>query len=163
MAKTKKRAFATVAMAVCLGLGAQAVVAEEHHHSHDHAAASAQLALNNGKKWATDDNLRKGMTGIRVALAADLPAIHDGKETAEQYRGLAKKVDEQIEFMVRSCKLDSKTDEMLHVVLNRIITGSHAMAKQKSDKGRRQGAEKIAHALEDYATYFDHPGWQGLK
>jgi len=161
MFEIKKQFFAAVAMVACLSAGAQAALAEDHH-SH-HGAESAQLTLNNGKKWATDDNLRQGMTSIRDALAAELPAIHGGKESAQQYRDLAKKVDDQIAFMVKSCKLDKDADAMLHLVLARIIAGSHDMAKQKGDKGRRQGAEKIAHALEDYAAHFDHPGWHGLK
>lgn len=160
MFKTKKQLFATLAMAACLSAGVQLAFAEEHH-SH-HGAGSAQLALNNGKKWATDDNLRQGMASIRNVLAAELPAIHGGKESAEQYRDLAIKVDEQIAFMVKSCKLDKDADAMLHLVLARVIEGSHAMAEQAGGKGRLEGAEKIAHALEDYAAYFDHPGWRGL-
>jgi len=161
MFETKKQLFATVAMAAWLGVGAQTALAEDHH-SH-HGAGPAQLTLNNGKKWATDNNLRQGMTSIRDALAEELPAIHGGKESAEQYRDLVKKVDDQIAFMVKNCKLDKDTDAMLHLVLARIIAGSDAMAEQKGNKGRRQGAEKIAHALEDYAAHFDHPGWHGLK
>lgn len=161
MFETKNQLFATIALAACLGIGAQAAQAEDHH-SH-HGAGSAQLTLNNGKKWATDDNLRQGMASIRDALAAELPAIHSGKESAQQYRGLAKKVDDQTAFMVKNCKLDKDADAMLHLVLARIIAGSHDMAEQKGSKGWRQGAEKIAHALEDYAAHFDHPGWRGLK
>ena len=161
MSKTTKQLFTAAALAACLAIGAHVAQAEEHH-SH-HGAEPAKLTLNNGKKWATEDNLHHGMTSIRNALAADLPAIHGGKESAQQYRDLAKKVDDQVEFMVKSCKLDKDADAMLHLVLARIIAGSHDMAKQKGDKGRRQGAEKIVHALEDYATYFDHPGWQGFK
>lgn len=161
MFKLKSQLFAAVAMAACLSAGAQFALAEERH---SHAGSKfAQLTLNNGKKWASEDNLYHGMTSIRDALAAELPAIRGGKESAEQYRELAKKVDGHVEFMVKSCKLDKDADAMLHIVLARIIAGSKAMAEQKGDKGRRQGAEKIAHALEDYAAHFDHPGWQGLK
>lgn len=158
--KTKKQ-FTSAVMAAFLSVGAQLAFAADQHSHHD--AEPAQLTLNNGKKWTTEDNLHHGMNSIRDALAAELPAIHGGKESAEQYRGLAKKVDEQIAFMVKSCKLEKNADAMLHLVLARIIDGSHAMAEQKSDKGRLQGAEKIAHALEDYAAHFDHPGWRSLK
>lgn len=159
----QKKFIAVAALAACLAANAQAAAEHEHgHHSH-HGAESAQLSLNNGKKWTTDDNLRKGMAAIRDALAADLHAIHGNKETAEQYGALAKKVDEQIEFMVNNCKLDPDADAMLHRVLARIIDGSRAMTQQKTSKGRHQGAEKIAHALQDYPTYFEHPGWRGLE
>ena len=161
MFKTRKQLIATVALAACLSTGTQAVLAQDHH-SH-HGKTTAQLTLNNGKKWATDDNLRQGMSRIREALAAELPAIHSGKVSAEQYRTLAKKVNEQVEFMVQNCKLDKDADAMLHLVLTEFIAGTDAMADQKNNKAKRHGAEKITHALESYGVYFEHPGWQGIK
>jgi len=64
--------------------------------------------------------------------------------------------------MVKNCKLDEKADAMLHLLLADIIAGADAMVLQDSSKARK-GAEQIAHALENYATYFDHPGWRSLK
>ncbi|MDE2118777.1 MAG: hypothetical protein KGJ19_09305, partial [Betaproteobacteria bacterium] len=128
-----------------------------------HDKGTAQLALNNGKKWATDDNLRQGMGRIRDALAAELPAIHSSTASAEQYHALAKKVHEQVEFMVKTCKLDKDADAMIHLILAELIAGADAMAEQKDNHARHLGAEKIAHALDDYGTYFDHPDWHGVK
>lgn len=131
--------------------------AQDHSHSHGHEKP-AQLTLDNGKKWSTDGNLRQGMSRIRDALIAELPAIHSGKATAEQYRALAHKMNDQIAFMAKNCKLDQKTDAMLHLVLADIIAGSDAMTAQDGN-----GAEQIAGALDSYGTYFDHPGWHGVK
>ena len=161
MLKIKKQLAATALLAACLSVGVQAVLAEDHHAHHDGGAA--QLTLNNGKKWATDDNLRLGMASIRDALAAELPAIHSGKASAVQYRALAKKVNDQITFMVQNCKLDKNADTMLHLILAELTAGADAMANQNNSKASHPGAEKIAHALEDYAAYFDHPGWSSVK
>ena len=102
------------------------------------------------------------MSRIRDALTAELPAIHSGKATTEQYRALAQKTNDQIAFMVKNCKLDREADAMLHLVLADIIAGADAMIGQGSSEAHK-GAAKIAHALENYATYFDHPGWRSLK
>ena len=161
MFKTRKQLVAAVVLAASLSTGTQAVLAQDHH-SH-HGKSTEQLTLNNGKKWATDDNLRQGMSRIREALTAELPAIHSGKASAEQYRTLAKKVNEQVEFMVQNCKLDKDADAMLHLVLTELIAGADAMSERKSNKAKRHGAEKIAHALESYGAYFAHPGWHGVK
>ncbi len=157
-----KKFIATLSAAALLGIGATMAVAEEHHHTHG-ATGAAQLTLNNGKKWTTDDNLRQGMSRIRDALAAELPAIRNSKASAAQYHALAKKVNEQVEFMVQNCKLDKDADAMLHPVLTGLLAGADAMTGQKSNKARRHGAEKIAHALESYGAYFDHPDWHGVK
>lgn len=160
IAQWKKTATALSA-ALLLTVASGTVMAQEHNHSHDHEK-QAQLTLDNGKKWVTDGNLRQAMGLIREALTAELPAIHSGKATTEQYRALAQKTNDQIAFMVKNCKLEQKADAMLHLVLADIIAGSDAMAAQDG-KAARKGAEKIAQALENYGTYFDHPDWHGAK
>lgn len=154
---------AIITTTVFLSTASHAVLAEDHNHdhSHSHAAAPAKLALNNGQKWATDDSLRQGMSRIRDALATDLQSIHSGKATEKQYRALAKKIDEQITAMVNNCKLDPKADAMLHIILGEIIAGADAM-REKNGSEASKGAEKIARALEDYGSYFNHPAWHGV-
>lgn len=156
-----KKIAVTLSAAALLSMSPVMVSAQDHSHSHD-AGEPAHLTLNDGKKWATDDNLRQGMSRIRDALAAELPAIHSGKATAEQYRALAQKTNDQIAFMVKSCKLEQKADAMLHLVLADVMAGADAMMGQDGSEAHK-GAAKITHALENYATYFDHPGWRGLK
>lgn len=152
---------ATLSAVLLLSLSAGNALADNHSHSHD-AGGHAQLTLNNGQKWNTDDKLRQGMEHIRDALAAELPAIHAGKITAEHYHALAKKINEQIEFVVKNCKLDQKTDAMLHFVLSDILAGTDAMQGNGGNNARK-GAEKIVHALESYGKFFEHPGWHGVK
>lgn len=163
MIKQLKKITATLSAAALLSVGAQQALAQNHDHSHAHdAQAPAQLTLNNGQKWATDDSLRKGMSRIRDALSTQLPAIHANKATTKQYRTLAKKVDGQIEFMVQNCKLDPATDAALHILLGEIIAGADAM-KLKQGAEAREGAVKILLALDKYETHFDHPGWHGIQ
>lgn len=156
-----KKITAALSTVALLSANAGMASAQDHSHSHDHGKP-AQLALDNGKKWATDDNLRQSMSLIRDALTTVLPAIHSGKVTAEQYRALAQKTNDQIAFIAKNCKLDQKTDAMLHLVLAEIIAGTDAMTAHDNSKARK-GAEKIAHTLDNYGVYFDHTGWQGVK
>jgi len=155
-----KKIAATLGTAAVLSMATQQALAQHNHHAHEEAAP-AQLTLNNGQKWATDDSLRMGMTHIRDAVAAQLSSIHSGKATAKQYRALATKVNKQIEFMVQNCKLDPEADAKLHILLAEIIAGADAMQMKQTSKAR-DGAVKIVIALDNYATYFDHPGWQGI-
>lgn len=156
-----KKIAATLSTAALLSVCAQQALAQNHDHSHG-TPAPAQLTLNNGQKWITDDNLKKGMRRIRDALAAQLPAIHANKATTKQYRALAKKVNSQIEFMVQNCKLEPAADAALHILLGDIIAGADAM-KLKQGSEAREGAVKILFALDNYETYFDHPGWHGIN
>lgn len=163
-AKWKVRA-ATLFVAIPLCMSTAMASAQEHSHSHGHAHGMekpVQLTLNNGRKWATDDSLRQGMSSIRDALNAELHAIHSGEFTAGQYQALAQKVNDQLAFMVKNCRLDAKADAVLHLVLADIIAGADIMQAQHGDEAH-QGVVKIVQALGNYAVYFDHPGWQGLE
>lgn len=151
---------ATLSTAIMFGLSAGAVSAQDHSHSHGEGT-SAQLTLDHGKKWASDDSLRQGMSRIRDLLDAELPAIHSGKANAEQYQALARKVNDQIAFMIKNCKLEPRADAVLHLILVDIIAGTDILLAQQGEA--HQGAVKIVRALENYAAYFDHPGWHGLK
>lgn len=125
--------------------------AHDHEHSHD-AGATGKLELRQGAKWPTDANLRQGMEGIRHAMREKTA---DGLTSEEQAKNLSQKVNEQVTFMVQNCKLDRDTDAMLHLVLADIIAG----AEQLSAGQASEGADRIFHALENYGSYFDHPGW----
>jgi len=161
MFATWKKIAVSLSTVALLSAGAGAALAQEHSHSHDHGKP-VQLTLNDGKKWATDSSLRQGMSRIRDALNAELPVIHSGKAAAEQYQALAQKVNDQLAFMVKNCRLEPKADAVLHLILADIIAGADIMQAQQGGEAH-QGAVKIVHALENYAGYFDHPGWQGLK
>ena len=49
--------------------------ADAHEHGN---SAPHKLELNAGKKWGTDDALRKGMSTIRTSVSQTLPAAHSG-------------------------------------------------------------------------------------
>ncbi len=148
-------------VAIGLALGAPAPAAEPHAHgNHADKAAAAQLRLDHGKKWQTDDALRRGMSGIRGAMAEALGPIHKNAFTPAQYDALAADIQVQIDYVVGNCKLPETADQQLHLVLEQIIDG---VGDMKAAKGRDQGAEKIVRALAQYGKYFDHARWQPLE
>lgn len=150
------------AAGLALGLAATGVSAAEHS-AHQHGADAAQLSLDNGKKWATDEPLRKGMGAIRTEMDASLHAIHEGKLTAARYNALATKVSTEVGGMVAQCKLEPKADAQLHLVIADLLNGVEAMQGQTPKVSRQTGAVKVLGALEKYAAHFDHPNWQPIK
>jgi hypothetical protein len=155
-----RHSAAVAAIAFVLG-ALPALAATADVHQHDGAAIQA-LKLNAGKKWATDAPLRKGMSEIRDAIAADKNAIHAGKLTDARYDALAKRVDAQVAYMIENCKLPPEADAQLHLVIAQITEGSEAMKGKSKNATRRVGAEKIVAALNAYGNHFQHPGWTSL-
>jgi hypothetical protein len=152
---------AALAAAVALAFGGPAFAANDAHE-HGHGAQEAKLATNQGKKWQTDDALRKGMEGIRGALAAELKAIHANKTTPKQYQALAQKIEGEVAGIVQNCKLAPEADAQLHVVIAQLIEGAETMGGKRKGEPRRAGAERVAKALNAYGEHFDHPGWKRI-
>jgi hypothetical protein len=148
--------FIPTIVALALAVGAPALAAEPHVHGD---GVTVQLRLNNGKKWQTDDVLRRGMSEIRTAVAESLTPIHQNAFTPAQYGALAGRIQAQIDYVVGNCKLPEEADQQLHLVLEQIIDGVGEMrVATRSD----QGTVKIVRALAQYGEYFDDAGWRPL-
>ncbi len=129
--------------------------------AHDHGGHQVKLALDHGKKWATDEPLRKGMASIRASVEGSLHEIHEGKLDVAGYNALADKVGAQVGGIVAECKLEPKADAQLHVVIAQMLEGVDVMQGKKKVK-RQTGAVKVLTALEQYGTYFDDPNWKPI-
>lgn len=146
------------ALALCLVLGQPALAAGPH--THEGPTTTAGPVLDHGKKWPTDDVLRRGMNDIALAMRQSLTPIHGKVFTPAQYEALATRIQAQVDDVVGNCKLPEQADQQLHIVLEQIIDGA---ARMKSGTSRDEGAMKIVRALAQYGKYFDHAGWQPLE
>ncbi|MBI5753164.1 MAG: hypothetical protein HZA59_13635 [Hydrogenophilales bacterium] len=136
--------------------------AEIGAHRHEPGASPSTLKLNDGKKWASDAPLRKGMENIRAAMASALPAIHANKLSSAKYNELANKVNNEVAGIVANCKLDPQADVQLHLIIADILSGVEAMQGKTKGTKRQTGAVTVIGALEKYDVYFDHPGWKPI-
>lgn len=134
------------------------------HGNHDHGAgAPPSIELDAGKKWATDDELRKGMGAIRVLAEKALPVAHAGKLTPAGYDALAKDINSHIAFIVENCKLDPKADAQLHIIISDLTDGVDTMQGKQPGQARATGVVKVSRTLNTYGKYFDHQGWQAIR
>lgn len=152
-------AVAAAAMAAALSAPALAQTA-----THDHgAAAPHKLSLNQGRKWATDEPLRAGMGRIRSLVESQLGAAHADKLTPAQYRELATQVETEVGGIVVNCKLEPKADAMLHLVIADLGAGTDAMAGKDAKTRPALGLVKVAQAVNQYGSHFDHPGFKPIR
>jgi hypothetical protein len=142
---------------------ASASIAAEHQHAHETHAAPTQLTLNEGKQWETDAALRSGMENIRATMAASLHDIEYNRLSPKKYAALAARVEAEVTKIVAHCKLSPEADAQLHLVIADIMAGAEAMAGKDRKQQRGDGAGKVLAALDNYAVYFKHPGWQAIK
>lgn len=134
----------------------------EHHESHHHHA-EAKLELNDGKKWETDESLRKGMTEIKKIAAANLSKVNKDSMDAKRFTDIATKVDSQIQFLIKNCKLPEDADAQLHVLVAKMVGAAHKMKDSSELSDRKVGFFEVVEAVNTYGDYFDHPNWTKLK
>jgi hypothetical protein len=155
--------LAALAAAFSMALAAHALAqSPAASHSHD-ASAPAKLALDHGKKWATDAPLRDGMTKVRALVEPRIDAAHAGKLTPAQYREIASGVEAQVASIVANCKLAPEADAMLHVVIAELGQGADTMAGKDPKAKPLQGFGRTVTALNEYARHFDHPGFKPIN
>jgi hypothetical protein len=153
------------ALAAALGAAAllalpAAAIADVHKHEPG-ATEAHKLTLNQGKKWATDEPLRKGMTEIRSLIDGQHDRIHKGRLKPAEYAALGAKIEAQVGYIVENCKLAPDADANLHVILEEMLEGVEAM-KGEAKKSPSAGAGKVVDALNEYGKHFDHAGWKRL-
>src|SRR4029079_9020202 len=121
-----------------------------------------QLALDHGKKWATDAALRQYMGEIRALVEADVGAIHAGNASPAQYQALGAQVEKKVESIVAECKLPPAADAMLHLIVADLVAGADVM-QGKAPGAVAEGAPRAVTAANAYGLYFDHAGWKPLR
>lgn len=158
--KTRRTLIAAALVtAFALGTGAPTLAADPHQHA---AGEPSKLALDHGKKWATDEPLRRNMSEIRAALAAKQVGIHKGTLAPEDYKTLGTLVEARVATIVAECKLEPAADANLHFIVAELIAGADAMqGKTKTTPGA--GAVQAVRAVNEYGRYFNHPGWKPLS
>ncbi|MFP5485838.1 MAG: hypothetical protein ACLGHV_09250 [Gammaproteobacteria bacterium] len=152
-----------IALMLALALSSPlAVLAATDAHDHGKSAPH-KLELNAGKKWGTDDALRKAMSGIQASVTQTLPAAHAGKASAADYDAFGKDVTAQVTYMVENCKLDPQADAQLHIIVADLMAGVEAAQGKHGEKKRASGVVKVAQAANAYGKHFDHAGWKAIQ
>lgn len=149
---------AALVAAFALGAGAPTFAADPHQHA---AGEPTKLVLDHGKKWATDEPLRKNMTDIRAALAAKEVGIHKGTLTPDDYKALGTTVEAHVATIVAECKLVPAADANLHLVVAELLAAADAMQGRAKTKPAA-GAVQAVRAVNQYGRYFNHPGWKPM-
>ena len=93
-------------------------------------------------------------------MLKDIGAIHSGELAEEKYAALAKKINNEVNYMVENCKLEPEADAQLHLIIAELMEGSTAM---ESKANARDGVVKVMGAIESYVTYFDDPDFSPIE
>lgn len=162
----KRNSIAIWVAVLALGATAPAYAATGHSHdshSQEAHAAPAKLTLDHGRKWATDEPLRRHMGEIRAALSEKRHAIHKGALDAEGAKQLGATIEKGVAGIVADCKLPPEADANLHLVVADLVSAADILQGRSKEEKAAHGATKAVHAVNQYGKYFDHPGWKRVE
>ena len=163
MRSTTCKGIAVLAAAAALLLLLLASGPARAQHPHPPTGAAAALQLDNGKPWATDAPLRRGMAEIRKAVTTAPAAAHAGKAKPDAYHALGTRVEKEVARIVAECKLEPRADAQLHLVVADLLAGADTLKAAKHGEGGREGLLQVAGALDAYGKHFKHPGWKPIS
>ncbi len=128
-------------------------LAQDHGHDHSDHGHETALSLDHGKKWTTDESLRKGMLQIQ-----QLMVNRDKEHSAHAHyaNDIGAQVKKQVAYMIDHCQLPAEADAVLHILISELLEGAESISAASPDI---KGFEKIEQALSQYPEYFDHQGW----
>ena len=124
-------------------------------HDHEHNQLSLpELSLDHGKKWKTDAPLRQGMLSINEEVKQAKKLFHSGLLSENDAKKLARHINDQVQYLIKNCKLPPQADITLHVFIGDLLTAANHLSE---DPLSNQGLPVIVKTLELYTLYFDHP------
>lgn len=150
--------IAVIISAWAFAPGTPALAADSHQHA---AGEPTTLTLDRGKKWPTDEPLRRHMSEIRAALDARHQGIHKGTLALADYTALGALIEARVASIVADCKLDPAADAQLHLIVAELVAAADAM-QGKSKTKPANGALRAVQAINNYGRYFNHPGWKNI-
>ena len=125
--------------------------------------ASADLSyttmrLDQGRKWPTDEALRRHMGGIRDLLALQRREFAARNLMPEEAALLGAGIEASVAALLAECRPAPEAAHNLHLVVAELVQAADIL--QGRERGPLMaGAGRALRAVQMYATYFDHPGW----
>ena len=153
------RKLSALAVASAFAFVPAAVLAADAH-AHDHAKSEQRLVLNEGKKWSTDEPMRRGMESIREQIASMRESAGLAPMHPEYFAALGDSIKREVGEILVTCQLQPNADRNFHVIVNQLVVAADTL-EGKSGADRASGMEHAERVLSQYGRFFDHPGWQG--
>ena len=152
-----KRQVLATAVAACLAILAPAAEAVGTSKATDLSYAS--MRYDDGRKWSTDDQLRRYMGEIRDLLALQRSNIVARNLMPEEAALLGAGIESGVVAILTDCRLGAEAAHNLHLVVAELVQAADILQGRASGTPM-QGAGKALRAVQMYATYFDHPNWR---
>ena len=118
---------------------------EEKSDDHD---ASAELTLDNGKKWAVNEEMKPYVAEMEDALVQYKPENGD-------YKMLATNIIAANDNLVKSCTMTGKSHDVLHVWLTDHIQDLKKLQNAPNRNEANETVNELKESMDEYHEYFN--------
>ena len=116
--------------------------AEKHDHHNDDATAA--IELNNGERWAVNNEMKPYVT-------AGTELVDNFIKTGNSdYAALAKQLKEQNDKLIKSCTMEGKSHDELHKWLHPHL---ELVKELEEEKDAAKNKEVVTHLKDSYEMY----------
>jgi hypothetical protein len=154
-----RRHVLATAVATLLALPACAAWAADTTRAASPYLSNTILRLDDGRKWATDEPLRRYMGEIRDMLALQRSTLVTGRLMPEEAALIGAAIEARVAAILTHCRLAPQAAHNLHLVVADLVQAADIL-QGRARGSPMQGAAKAMRAAQMYATYFDHPEWK---
>jgi len=114
----------------------------------DEHEAHTKLDLNNGKKWAVNDEMKPFVAETETQLNAYEPKNGD-------YKMLASNVSTSTDNLVKSCTMTGVPHDHLHAWLAPHMKEIEKLKKAENRREANKSVDELKESMEKYHTYFN--------
>lgn len=123
--------------------------AQDHDHSHHEHTEIKETSPK--VRFVPTDDLKVRMDKV-LGLSKELSGEKVDSKSASH---IGKKIQETVNDIFKTCKLEPKADAAIHPALGKILSGTRDLQSGKVEEGRK----KIHESLLLYGKLFEHQGW----
>jgi hypothetical protein len=116
------------------------------------------MRFDEGRKWSTDEALRRHMGEIRDLLALQRREIASRTLMPEEAQLLGLGIEASVASLLAQCRLAPEAAHNMHLVVRELVQAADIL-QGRATGSPIQGAGRALRAVQMYATYFDHPDW----
>lgn len=115
----------------------------------DHSHGEEKIELNNGQKWAVNEEMKPHIEQGRVILNTYLT------NGDTDYEKLAKDLQEQNSSLIKSCTMDGKSHDELHKWLHPHLELVKELSKAETPEEVNKVTDKLKASYEIYDQHFE--------
>ncbi|MDD3771898.1 MAG: hypothetical protein PHC38_04485 [Weeksellaceae bacterium] len=122
---------------------------EEEAHHHEHSEEMSEIELNNGEKWAVNEEMKPYVENAETLLNDYV------KNQSEDFKNLATQLKDENKKLIKSCTMEGQSHEELHKWLYPHIELLDALEVAENTESATKIVEELQHSFATYHQYFD--------